>query len=117
MVSSIVSLFLLLKENNQLIKKLNLECHIYVLINLWFEFYQSIVIIQRKFWKKFPKNTKLLVHNTIKSMSIHAIAKLTESGEAKFSSINYFFFVRYWNSWSYLEKKCFSYLWTTLCIL
>ena len=48
-------------------------------IAAWFECYQCVVIVYRKFRQKFGKNTKLPVHNTIKS--IHA--KLTESGEAE----------------------------------
>lgn len=48
-------------------------------IAAWFECYQSVVTVQRKFRDKFGKNAKLPVYNTI--MSIHS--KLTESGEAE----------------------------------
>ena len=29
------------------------------MVAAWFECYQSVVIVQRKFWEKFGKNTKL----------------------------------------------------------
>lgn len=46
-------------------------------IAAWYECFQSVVTVKRKFREKFGKNAKLPVHNTIKA--IHT--KLSKSGE------------------------------------